>query len=103
MVMTDDTNTLSGSIFDESTQITIMELRELCSIDAKLVEEMIDEGILEPIDGHRDQRRFRYSCIRRTRTVLHLQQDLGVNLPGAALALELLDRIERLKAETGFP
>jgi hypothetical protein len=29
--------------------------------------------------------------------VVHLQRDLGVNLPGAALALELLDRIAELK------
>jgi chaperone modulatory protein CbpM len=31
------------------------------------------------------------------RTVRRLQRDLGVNLPGAALALELLDRIAELE------
>jgi chaperone modulatory protein CbpM len=30
---------------------------------------------------------------------VHLQRDLGVNLAGAALALELLDRIEHLRAQ----
>jgi chaperone modulatory protein CbpM len=34
---------------------------------------------------------------RRVRTVVRLQRDLGVNLPGAALALELLDRIDELQ------
>jgi chaperone modulatory protein CbpM len=31
------------------------------------------------------------------RTSTRLQQDLGVNLPGVALALELLERIEQLE------
>jgi chaperone modulatory protein CbpM len=38
--------------------------------------------------------------LRRTRITLHLQQrdHLGVNLAGAALALDLLERIEELDA-----
>ena len=60
---------LSGPIFDEITEITIVELREVCSIQTKLVDEMIDEGILEPISGLGEERRFPYSSVRRTRTV----------------------------------
>jgi chaperone modulatory protein CbpM len=30
---------------------------------------------------------------------VHLQRDLGLNLAGAALALELLDQIENLRAQ----
>jgi len=35
--------------------------------------------------------------LRRVKTAIHLQRDLGVNLAGAALALELLDRITELE------
>ena len=94
-----DTNAMPGAIFDETTEITIVELRRVCSIEATLVEELIDEGILEPIGGFREERRFPYSSIRRTHTVIHLQRDLGLNLAGAALALELLDRIDVLKTQ----
>ena len=94
-----DTNALSGHIFEESTEITIVELCEVCSIEIKLVDELVDEGILEPIGGAREKRRFPYSSVRRTRTVVHLQRDLGLNLAGAALALELMDRIENLRAQ----
>ena len=93
------THSMSGPIFDEATEITIIELLEVCSVETKMVEEMIDEGILEPIGGHAEKRRFPYSSVRRTRTVIHLQRDLGLNLAGAALALELLDRIESLRTE----
>lgn len=94
-----DTNVMSGPVFEETTEITIVELCEVCSIETKLVDEMIDEGILEPIVGSAEQRRLPYSSVRRTRTVVRLQRDLGVNLAGAALALELLDRIEDLRVQ----
>ncbi len=94
-----DMNALSGPIFDEATEITIVELCEVCSIELTLVEELVDEGILEPIGGGSEKRRFPYSSVRRTRTVVHLQRDLGLNLAGAALALELLDRIEDLRTQ----
>jgi chaperone modulatory protein CbpM len=92
-------NPLSGHIFDDTAEITIVELCEVCSIEVELVDALVDEGILEPIGGGREQRRrFPYSSVRRTRTAVHLQRDLGLNLAGAALALDLLDQIEHLRA-----
>ena len=94
-----ETNLLSGAIFDETTEVTVVELCRVCSIDITLVEELVGEGILEPSGGASEQRRFPYSSVRRTRTVIHLQRDLGLNLAGAALALDLLDRIEHLRSQ----
>ena len=94
-----DTNALAGLIFDETTEITIVQLCEVCSIEVTLVDEMIDEGILEPTHGRSEQRRFSYSSVRRIHTVIRLQRDLGINLAGVALVLELLDRIENLKIQ----
>ena len=94
-----DTTALSGPIFDESTEITFIELIEVCGLEPTLVDDMINEGILEPLSGNRDNLSFSYSSIRRTRTVIHLQRDLGLNLAGAALALELLDQISNLQAQ----
>ncbi len=93
----DNINPMSGTLFDETTEITIVELCDVCSVDRKVIDEMIDEGILEPTDSRR--RRLPYGSVRRTRTVIHLQRDLGVNLAGAALALELLDRIDNLRTQ----
>lgn len=90
---------LSGSIFDETTEITVVELCEVCAIDVTLVDRLVGEGILEPSGGASDDRRFPYSSVRRTRTVVRLQRDLGLNLAGAALALDLLDRIEDLRSQ----
>ncbi len=90
--------TLTGVVFDETTEISVVELCRVCSVDRQTVAEFIAEGILEA-DENADELRLPYASVRRTRTVLRLQRDLGVNLAGAALALELLDRIEALRAQ----
>jgi chaperone modulatory protein CbpM len=92
-----NTETITGILFDDSTEITVVELCEVCSIDQQLVDEMVAEGILEPVGTN--EPKLPYASVRRTRTVIHLQHDLGINLAGAALALELLDRIETLRGE----
>ena len=92
-----DMETISGQIVDESIEITIVELCESCAVDAELVEAMIEEGILEPTGKRGAEWCFPYISVKRTRTVVRLQRDLGVNLAGAALALELLDRMEDLQ------
>jgi chaperone modulatory protein CbpM len=48
----------------------------------------------EPDGRHGCHWRFSAGSLRRTRMTLYLQRDLGVNLAGAALALDLLERID---------
>ncbi len=64
-----------------------------------MVDEMIDEGIFEPTGRSGERQQFPYSSVRRTRTVIHRQRDLGVNLAGAALVLELLEHIDDLRTQ----
>ncbi len=92
-----DVNTLTGVVVDETTEITVTELCEVCSVEYTLIEQLVEEGILDPVGGQPDELRFPYTSVWRTRTVMRLQHDLGVNLAGAALALELLERIENLR------
>ncbi len=92
-----DANLHSGQIVDETTEITIVELCRTCAVDAELVEAMIDEGIIEPTRKRGAEWCFALNTVKRTRVVVRLQRDLGVNLAGAALAIELLERLERLQ------
>ncbi len=91
-------NSLLGEILDEDTEVSLMELCELCALHAEAVQAMVDEGILEPSSGARGHGRFPRRSMKRVRVTLSLQHDLGVNLAGAALALDLLDEIEALRA-----
>jgi chaperone modulatory protein CbpM len=94
--MSKSIQTLSGIVLDEDLEFSLAELCRACSIHAERLIELVDEGILEPT-GH-SQREWRFSApqLLRVRTVIHLQRDLGINLAGAALALQLLDEIDRL-------
>jgi len=85
-------------LIDEQTIFTLAEICRSCAVEAEFIEAMVEQGILEPVGRRGRHWCFPASSLRRTRVTLHLKQDLGVNLAGAALALELLERIEELDA-----
>jgi len=87
-----------GIILDEQAQLTLEELSRACAAHAELIIELVEEGVVAPIGREPDSWRFTGTHMRRVRVALHLQRDLGVNLAGAALALQLLDEVEALRA-----
>lgn len=88
---------ISGIVIDEDFQYSLSELCGVCGIHAELVIEMITEGVVDPQGtGPRDWR-FSGPAIKRVQTALRLQRDLGVNLAGAALALDLLEELEQTR------
>ena len=94
---------MEGQVVDGRTEITIVQLCKSCAIEAELVERLVAEGIIEPIRQEGDILYFPQNCMKRTRIVLRLRSDLGVNMAGAALALELLERIEKLQSRLRSP
>jgi len=95
-------NPIRGQVIEEETLITLDELCRHCTVEFEEVVTLVREGILDPANGALDWTqsgswRFHISSVWRVRTAVRLQRDLGVNLPGAALALELLDRIAELQ------
>ncbi|MFV8783199.1 chaperone modulator CbpM [Microbulbifer sp. SA54] len=85
------------AILDESSELTLSELCRACGLPAEHVLALVEEGVIEPL-GSVAHWRFSGICVRRVRRVYTLERDLGVNLAGAALAIELLEEIERLQA-----
>ncbi|MCG6976183.1 MAG: chaperone modulator CbpM [Acidiferrobacterales bacterium] len=93
-----DVATGDVDVIDAQTEFTLAELCRSCNVQAEFIEALVEEGILEPSGKRHRHWCFHASSLRRTRVTLHLQHDLGVNLAGAALALDLLERIEELEA-----
>ena len=87
-----------GIILDEEAPLTLAELTRACAVNADLIVELVDEGVLAPMAREPHHWRFTGAHMRRARVAVHLQRDLGVNLAGAALALQLLDEIQALRA-----
>ena len=67
-----DVKTLTGEVYDETAEITVTELCEVCSVEYTLIEQLVAEGILDPIDGRSDELRFHCTSVRRIRTVVRL-------------------------------
>ncbi|MBL8416422.1 MAG: MerR family transcriptional regulator [Propionivibrio sp.] len=89
---------LSGIILEELRELTLAELCRACAVRSESIVELVEEGVLAP--NGREPHRWRFSGIHmhRATVALRLQRDLGVNLAGAALALQLLDEVEALRA-----
>lgn len=85
------------AILDDSLELTLSELCRACGLPADHIIALVEEGIIEP-RGEVASWRFSGICVRRVRRVYSMERDLGVNLAGAALAIELLEEIERLRA-----
>jgi chaperone modulatory protein CbpM len=88
------------TVFDESTWCTLTEACQFCKVKDQLITEMIQEGLLTPAGSSAQEWRFGAQELKRIQITIRLQRDLHVNLPGAALALDLLDELERLRSLT---
>jgi len=92
------TDILSGYIVENETRLTLRQLCDACDVHAEYIIELVDEGFIEPSGIERSHWCFNGINIRRVQKARRLQHDLGINLAGIALALELMDEIEQLRA-----
>jgi len=89
---------LTGDILEQDVELSLLELCRCCQARTEQILAMVEEGILEPTGRDPNAWRFAGSTVRRARIALTLQRDLGVNLAGAALAVELMEEMEALRA-----
>lgn len=94
-----DMREISGTLLDERTVFGLRELCVACGVHAEIVIEMVEEGVLVPRGADPADWRFPGSAVTRAQKALKLARDLRVNWPGAALALDLLEEIERLRLQ----
>lgn len=97
--MSDENELLGGTVLDERAVFTLRELCDACGVRTELVIEMVEEGVIEPFGGAPADWRFPGSAVTRAYRAIRLTRDLRVNWPGAALALDLLEEVERLRRE----
>lgn len=86
-----------GTILEELADLTLEDLCRACDAHADLVAELVEESAIVPLGHGRPSWRFAGVHLRHARVAVRLQRDLGVNAAGAALALQLMDELERLR------
>ena len=111
-------NPVQGPVVEEQIEFTLVELSRASGADEEQITTLIVEGVIEPLDPAgtteatqgtrredpavlqmmRAQWRFSGSALRRTRLAIRLARDLEVNPPGVALAIDLIEEIDALRA-----
>jgi len=82
----------------ENQRLTVTELATCASIDNSAIERYVELGLLTPI-AQEVPMLFEPSMATRLRSILRLQHDLGINLAGVSVVLDLVDKLRALQAE----
>jgi chaperone modulatory protein CbpM len=69
-----------------------------CGTEAEFVRVLVEEGLVEPV-AQQPAWRFGGEELARVRRIRRLQRDFEANLQSVAVMLDLLDEIERLRAQ----
>jgi DNA-binding transcriptional MerR regulator len=83
----------------EPEQFTLEGLATRAGMHPALLESLMAYGLIEPIEGVGTQVLFSVDSMARLRVIERLRHDLGVNLAGIAVILDLLDRLTALQRE----
>ena len=67
-----------------------------------LVERFVELGLVEPAERTGAEMRLDAACLPRLIAISRLRSDLGVNLPGVAVILDLVDRLAALERELAW-
>ena len=88
---------IEGSVVENEVHMTIVELSHASRTPEELIMSWVSEGVWSPSGSTLQEWRFSGDSLRRAKTAAHLTHDLELNVPGVALALELLDEIAQLR------
>jgi DNA-binding transcriptional MerR regulator len=83
----------------EPEQLTLESLAACAGVHPTLITYFVEYGLLEPSVRTGTQCLYDTACIARLRIIERLRRDLGANLPGIAVILDLLDRLTVLQRE----
>jgi chaperone modulatory protein CbpM len=84
---------------DLEQPLTLADVAEIVGARPSLLSHLVRLGVLETISDESEEPLLRSRSVLRLRRMARLRRDLGVNFAGAAVILDLVDRIERLNRE----
>jgi chaperone modulatory protein CbpM len=91
------TQVLEAHILGEGDWIAATEICELCRLDLQALLELAELGVVSSRERAPGEWQVPATALPRLRVASRLMQDLGINVSGAALALELLEAQRELE------
>src|SRR5690606_5680650 len=90
----------SADIHSETVFFSLSDVCERCGVTTEIIIEMVEHGIIAPAPSSpQNALTFGIDTLARLSRAQRLRDDLELVLPGLALGLELLDRIDELERE----
>ena len=91
----------SALILEEQDDLTLSDLSQAYAVNATWIVQLVDAGVIVPHGREPHRWRFNGRHLHLTGVALRLQRDLGINLAGIALVLQLYEELETLRAALG--
>jgi chaperone modulatory protein CbpM len=95
--MTSVTRTFEAQVSAEGEWLSVTQVCRASQIDFAVVIELAELGLVSPRGAEPEQWQVSARELARLRTAARLMRDLGVNVTGAALAVELLEARRELE------
>ncbi|KQV60182.1 hypothetical protein ASC95_01520 [Pelomonas sp. Root1217] len=90
-------DTCTVIVVERDLRLSLAELSAACACEMGFIEELVGEGVLAPVGEGPQGWCFTGTALARARIASRLARDLHVNVPGVALALELIDEMAALR------
>ena len=90
-------------VMEDISDLTLDDLCRGCAVHADIIHELVKEGVVDitthDLNSPMERWRFTGVHLHRAKVAMRLHRDLGVNFAGAALALQLIEELQELKAK----
>src|SRR6266850_8355889 len=87
------------SDFDLDEPVTFDVVAEIVGTRRSLIVRLARQGLIETVESYTDEPLLPRRAVVQLRRMQRLRRDLGVNFAGAAVILDLVNRIEQLNGE----
>lgn len=86
----------AGGVVETEVWFELQAFADACGVEVSYVQTLVDEELVQP-SGDAPSWRFGADALARVRRIRRLQRDFDASLQSAAVMLDLLDEIERLR------
>ena len=88
---------ITAVLLEEDACLTFAQVCQQLSIPEGMLRQLMEHGLFEATPSRIKSTRFNANELARVQAAARLKQDLGVNIPGVVLVIELIDELEQLR------
>ena len=91
---------VTSILMDDNEEVySVTQLCETYHISEAFLTQLLEHGMFDTETPPIKQNQFNLQMVKRICSARRLQDDLGVNMEGVVLIMELLDELEQLRGE----